>query len=59
MNLLALPCVTTRAQSLSRYDEMNCNASEPDLGISDPFLVDGSVYEGIMDEAVSQILFSS
>lgn len=51
MNMLAFPCVTTWAHSHSRYDEIDCDANEPGLGIADPFLTSGSVYEGIMDEA--------
>lgn len=51
--MLAFRCVTTWAHRLSRYDEMDCDASEPGLGISDHFLNGGSVCRGIMDEAVS------
>lgn len=58
-----LACIPLRQSRLiacfSRYDEMDCNAGEPDLGIVDPFLTDGSVYYGIMDEAVSHIFRSS
>ena len=59
MNMLAFRCVAYWAHSLSRYDECDCNASESGLGIADPFLTGGSVYYGIMDEAVSHNLFSS
>ncbi|KAK4694936.1 dihydroxy-acid dehydratase, partial [Lecanoromycetidae sp. Uapishka_2] len=35
------------------YNEMDCNADEPNFGIDDPFFTGGSEYYGIMSEATA------